>query len=80
MSGASMREFMQNAVESLSEEDFERFRDELVERKQEPRVRLNRVEKKPRREVVKVMINTFLEDEAFEVTKELLEKISKGYG
>ncbi|KAM4579881.1 apoptosis-associated speck-like protein containing a CARD [Odontesthes bonariensis] len=71
-----MRECMENAVESLSEEDFEKFRYELVKRKQKPRVRRNKVEKKPRWEVVEVMISTFKEDKAFEVTKELLRKIS----
>ncbi|KAM4579883.1 uncharacterized protein PAE49_004980 isoform 2-T2 [Odontesthes bonariensis] len=75
MSGASMREFMEHAVNSLSKDNFERFRHELVKRKQEPRVVLNRVEEKPRWKVVEVMISTFLEAEAFEVTKELLRKI-----
>ncbi|XP_072249487.1 uncharacterized protein [Leuresthes tenuis] len=75
MSRVNVRKCVERALDSLSEESFDRFRNELVERRQEPRVTLNKVEKKRPFEVAKVMISTFKEDGALEVTKELLEEI-----
>ncbi|XP_072249655.1 apoptosis-associated speck-like protein containing a CARD [Leuresthes tenuis] len=71
----TLRKCIERTLNSLSKDDFDRFRNELVKRQEEPRVLLNRVEGKQRWEVVNVMISTFTEVGVLEVTKELLEEI-----
>ncbi|KAM4579857.1 apoptosis-associated speck-like protein containing a CARD isoform 2-T2 [Odontesthes bonariensis] len=71
----TVRKCVERALDNLSATKLDRFRNELVKRKQEPRIALNRVEGKRSWEVVGEMISTFKEDGALEVTKELLEEL-----
>ncbi|XP_041843855.1 uncharacterized protein LOC121641650 isoform X2 [Melanotaenia boesemani] len=71
----SIRECLDGILGSLSQENFDRFVHKLVQRQQEPRVLLNKVEGKRDWEVVEVMIQTFTENTAVDVAMELLEEI-----
>lgn len=62
-------------LSNLSTLNFDNFCYELVNRKKEPRVARNRVEGKSFLEITEVLISTFSETGAVEVSAELLNEI-----
>ncbi|XP_071062036.1 apoptosis-associated speck-like protein containing a CARD isoform X2 [Pseudochaenichthys georgianus] len=69
------RKAVKRMLSNLSTPNFNNFRDELVHRKKEPRVALNRVEGKSFLEITEVLLSTFNETGAVEVSAELLSVI-----
>ncbi|CAN9514497.1 unnamed protein product [Ophioblennius macclurei] len=66
---------LEEHLEDLKEEDFQKFCHRLVGRRGEPRVWRSRVENKSRVEVTEVMVSAFTEPEAVRVAAEILASI-----
>ncbi|KAK5892073.1 hypothetical protein CesoFtcFv8_012490 [Champsocephalus esox] len=66
------RKAVKRMLSNLSRHNFNNFRDELVNRQKEPRIVRNRVEEKSFLEITEVLISTFSETGAVEVSAELL--------
>ncbi|KAL3059912.1 hypothetical protein OYC64_014501 [Pagothenia borchgrevinki] len=62
-------------LSNLSTDHFADFCDELLHRKEEPRVARNRVEGKSFLEITEVLISTYNETGAVEVAAEVLNEI-----
>ncbi|XP_030013338.1 uncharacterized protein LOC115435209 [Sphaeramia orbicularis] len=62
-------------LEDLSKENVERFREQLIDRREEPRVRRSKVEGKTRAGIANVLVSTFTDEGALRVTLEILRKI-----
>ncbi|XP_070692113.1 apoptosis-associated speck-like protein containing a CARD [Pempheris klunzingeri] len=71
----TMREALADTLEDLSKRDFDKFCRDLVDRKEEPRVRRNRVEEKNFLDVADVLVSTFTERGAVRVAAEILREI-----
>ncbi|XP_070822806.1 apoptosis-associated speck-like protein containing a CARD isoform X2 [Chaetodon trifascialis] len=71
----TIKKALADALEDLRQQDFDNFRHQLLDRREEPRVRRNRVEGKTRYEVVDVLVSTFTESGALTVAVELLKEI-----
>ncbi|KAI9532119.1 hypothetical protein NQZ68_034324 [Dissostichus eleginoides] len=69
------RKAVKRMLTNLSKDHFAEFCHELVNRKKEPRVALNRVEGKSFLEITEVLVSTFDETGAVEVAAELLNEI-----
>ncbi|KAL3980143.1 E3 ubiquitin-protein ligase [Sarotherodon galilaeus] len=63
------------ALEDLKKEDFEKFCHQLLDRRQQPRVKRNKVEDKSRLQVTDVLVSTFTEEGALTVALEILKQI-----
>ncbi len=64
-----------DTLEDLSKEDFERFCHRLLSRKEEPRVRRNKVEGKTRLQIADVLVSTFTESGALKEALDILGQI-----
>ncbi|XP_061145574.1 uncharacterized protein LOC133161242 isoform X1 [Syngnathus typhle] len=64
------------ALENLTDDDFKKFCDALVNRPGEKKVAKSKVQDQPRLDVTNVMVSTFTEDETPTVVIELLESIN----
>lgn len=64
-----------NTLEDLSKQDFEKFRHQLLDRREQPRVRRNMVEDKNFLDVTDVLVSTFTESGALRVAVEILRQI-----
>ncbi|KAF1388303.1 hypothetical protein PFLUV_G00088800 [Perca fluviatilis] len=62
-------------LEDLKKQDFEKFCHRLVDRREEPRVRRNRVADKNFLEIADVLVSTFTEPGALQVALEILREI-----
>ncbi|XP_074508922.1 apoptosis-associated speck-like protein containing a CARD [Sebastes fasciatus] len=62
-------------LEDLSEQNFQKFCHHLLDRREEPQVRRNRVEGRSRLDIADVLVSTFGESEALEVALEILTDI-----
>uniref|UniRef100_A0A3B5KRF7 Pyrin domain-containing protein n=1 Tax=Xiphophorus couchianus TaxID=32473 RepID=A0A3B5KRF7_9TELE len=71
----SVKQLLAETLEDLKEESFQKFVFQLLDRSEEPRVRRCRVEGKSRLDVVDVLVSTFTEVKAVDVTKEILRSI-----
>ncbi|XP_035528371.1 apoptosis-associated speck-like protein containing a CARD isoform X2 [Morone saxatilis] len=71
----TIRTALADMLEDLSKEDFAKFRHQLLDRREEPRVRRNRVEGKSYLDIVDVLVATFTEPGALEVAVEILTQI-----
>ncbi|XP_031610132.1 apoptosis-associated speck-like protein containing a CARD [Oreochromis aureus] len=63
------------ALEDLKKEDFEKFCHQLLDRRQQPRVKRNKVEDKSRLQVTDALVSTFTEEGALTVALEILKQI-----
>ncbi|CAI5661649.1 unnamed protein product [Oreochromis niloticus] len=63
------------ALEDLKKEDFEKFCHQLLDRRQQPRVKRNKVEDKSRLQVTDALVSTFTEEGALTVVLEILKQI-----
>lgn len=71
----TIRKAISNTLEDLSRRNFDKFCVELVDRKEEPRVRRSKVEDKSFLVVAEVLVSTFTETRAAAVTAEILREI-----
>uniref|UniRef100_A0A3B4GQL5 Pyrin domain-containing protein n=1 Tax=Pundamilia nyererei TaxID=303518 RepID=A0A3B4GQL5_9CICH len=65
----------QDALEDISKDDFEKFCHQLLDRREAPRVKRNRVENKNRLQIADVLVSHFTEEGALRVTVDLLKAI-----
>ncbi|XP_008299766.1 apoptosis-associated speck-like protein containing a CARD isoform X1 [Stegastes partitus] len=75
MPGKTVKAALVDALSDLTDEDFKKFCHQLVDRRQEPRVRRNRVHGKDRMDVADVMVSTFTEKHVVGVAEEILKSI-----
>ncbi|XP_032375193.1 apoptosis-associated speck-like protein containing a CARD [Etheostoma spectabile] len=75
MAPKTVKKALSDALEDLTKEDFEKFRAELLDRREEPRVRRNRVEGKNYLQIADVLVTHFTEDRAPAVVVEILNVI-----
>ncbi|KAM6936159.1 apoptosis-associated speck-like protein containing a CARD isoform 1-T1 [Lycodopsis pacificus] len=75
MAPKTAKQLIKGALANLSKDNFEQFRDELLNREEEPRVKRNQVEDKNIIAVADVLISTFTETRALAVVVELLKEI-----
>lgn len=71
----SVKQLLAETLEDLREESFQKFVFQLLDRSEEPRVRRCRVEGKSRLDIVDVLVSTFTEVKAVDVTEEILRSI-----
>lgn len=64
-----------DALEDLEKGDFEKFSHQLLDRREQPRVKRNRVEDKSRLQVTDALVSTFTEEGALRVTLQILKQI-----
>ncbi|XP_075962908.1 apoptosis-associated speck-like protein containing a CARD [Anarhichas minor] len=75
MAPKTAKQLIKGALANLSKENFELLRDELLDRKEEPRVKRNQVEDKNYIVVTDVLVSTFTETGAPAVVVKLLKEI-----
>ncbi|KAK9514208.1 hypothetical protein VZT92_027689 [Zoarces viviparus] len=75
MAPKTAKQLIKGALANLSKENFEKFRDELLDREEEPQVNRNQVEDKTYIVVTDVLVSTFTETGAPAVVAELLKQI-----
>lgn len=71
----SLKTEIVETLEDLSKENVEKFREKLIDRREEPRVRRSKVERKTRAAIANVLVSTFTDEGALRVTLEVLRKI-----
>ncbi|XP_035528370.1 apoptosis-associated speck-like protein containing a CARD isoform X1 [Morone saxatilis] len=71
----TIKKILTDTLEDLSDKDFDKFRRQLVDRREEPRVRRGKVEGKNYLDVTDVLVSTFTETGAVAVVLELLKQI-----
>lgn len=71
----TIRMALVETLEDLSKQNFEKFCHQLLDRRQEPRVRRNRVEGKNYLDITDVLVSTFTEAGALRVAEEILRQI-----
>ncbi|XP_074508918.1 apoptosis-associated speck-like protein containing a CARD isoform X2 [Sebastes fasciatus] len=71
----TIKKALTDMLADLSKENFDSFRHQLVDRREEPTVRRNRVEGKSFLEIADVLVTTFTEAKAPEVAAQLLREI-----
>ncbi|XP_062255762.1 apoptosis-associated speck-like protein containing a CARD isoform X1 [Platichthys flesus] len=75
MAPKSVKKLLADMLEDLTEQNLEKFRHQLVDRQEEPRVRLNRVAGKTFLVLTDVLVSTFTEKGAVPVAAEILRAI-----
>lgn len=75
MAHKSVKTEIVETLEDLSKENVEKFREQLIDRRAEPRVRRSKVEGKTRAGIANVLVSTFTDEGALKVTLEILRKI-----
>ncbi|CAI5661650.1 unnamed protein product [Oreochromis niloticus] len=75
MSHKTIKLALVSALEDLSKDDFEKFCHQLLDRREAPRVKRNKVEGKNRLQIADVLVSHFTEEGALRVTVDLLKAI-----
>ncbi|XP_028280913.1 apoptosis-associated speck-like protein containing a CARD isoform X3 [Parambassis ranga] len=75
MAPKTIKAALVDALEDLSTEDMKKFVHKLLDRREEPRVKRNRVDGKDRLDVVDVMVATFTEEPALKLALDILRDI-----
>ncbi|XP_034030071.1 apoptosis-associated speck-like protein containing a CARD isoform X1 [Thalassophryne amazonica] len=75
MSGKTIKKMILDTLEDLSQDQFAKFCHQLLDRREEPRVKRNKVEGKKCLEVTDVLVSTFTERGAVPVVLGLLRDI-----
>lgn len=75
MSDKTIKLALVSALEDISKDDFEKFCHQLLDRREAPRVKRNRVENKNRLQIADVLVSHFTEEGALGVTVDLLKAI-----
>uniref|UniRef100_A0A3P8Q7M9 Caspase 20, apoptosis-related cysteine peptidase n=1 Tax=Astatotilapia calliptera TaxID=8154 RepID=A0A3P8Q7M9_ASTCA len=71
----TIKSALADTLENLSKGDFKRFCHQLLDRREEPRVKRNRVEGKSRLQITDVLVSTFTEEGALTVVLKILKAI-----
>lgn len=71
----TIKKAIKDVLENLGKDDMNKFRSALVDRREEPRVPVSRVEGRDYLGITDVLVSTFTEKKAVRVTMELLEEI-----
>lgn len=71
----TIKRAIKDTLENLGKENLDKFRSALLDRREEPRVALSRVEHKDFLVITDVLVSTFCEPGAARVTLELLKEI-----
>ncbi|XP_051261730.1 apoptosis-associated speck-like protein containing a CARD isoform X1 [Dicentrarchus labrax] len=71
----TIKRLLADTLEDLSVEDLDKFRHQLVDRREEPRVRRGKVQGKNYLDITDVLVSTFTETGAVAVAVELLKQI-----
>ncbi|XP_047455821.1 apoptosis-associated speck-like protein containing a CARD [Mugil cephalus] len=71
----SIKAALLDALEDLSQDNFKKFVEKLLDRRDEPRVKRSKVEGKDRIDVTNVLVSTFTEAGALPVTVDILKII-----
>lgn len=72
----SIKKAIKDTLENLGRQDFNKFCSALVDREEEPRVPRSKVEDKDFLVVTDVLVSTFCDSGALQVTLELLREIN----
>ncbi|XP_054476858.1 apoptosis-associated speck-like protein containing a CARD isoform X2 [Anoplopoma fimbria] len=75
MAPKTVKKVIKDTLANLSKENFDDFCDQLVDRREEPQVKRNRVEGKSFLVVADVLVSTFTEERAPGVVEDLLREI-----
>lgn len=75
MSDKTIKLALVSALEDISKDDFEKFCHQLLDRREAPRVKRNKVENKNRLQIADVLVSHFTEEGALRVTVDLLKAI-----
>ncbi|XP_034467744.1 apoptosis-associated speck-like protein containing a CARD isoform X2 [Hippoglossus hippoglossus] len=75
MAPKSAKKLLADTLEDLSEQNLVKFRHQLLDRREEPRVRRSRVEGKNFLDLTDVLVSTFTERAAVSVAAEILREI-----
>ncbi|XP_041649584.1 apoptosis-associated speck-like protein containing a CARD [Cheilinus undulatus] len=78
MAPKTIKAAIADALENLSEENFKKFCTRLLDRREEPRVRRRQVEGKTYLEITDLLVSTFTEAKALQVTVDLLKEAKCG--
>lgn len=70
-----MKRAIKDTLENLGKENLRKFRSALLDRREEPRVPVSKLEDKDFLGISDVLVTTFCEDGAARVTLELLKEI-----
>lgn len=71
----TIKSAVSDTLDDLTKVDFEKFCHQLLDRREPPRVRRNRVEEKSRLQVTDALVSIFTEEGALRVTLEILKQI-----
>lgn len=71
----TIRGAIRDVLENLRRKDLDKFRSALLDRREEPRVPVSRVEDKDFLEITDVLVSTYCEPGAARVTLDLLKEI-----
>ncbi len=71
----TIKKALVDALENLSQRDFSKFCHQLLDRREEPRVKRNRVEGKNFLDIADVLVSTFTETGALQVALQILTQI-----
>lgn len=75
MPAKTIKSAIKDCLENLGRQNLEKFRSALLDRREEPRVLVSRVEDKDFLGITDVLVSTFCESGAAKVTVELLKEI-----
>uniref|UniRef100_A0A3Q3IZT6 Pyrin domain-containing protein n=1 Tax=Monopterus albus TaxID=43700 RepID=A0A3Q3IZT6_MONAL len=75
MSHKTIKMALVESLEDLTERDLEKFRHQLLDRREEPRVRRRAVEGKSLLDLTDVLVSTFTEEGALPVVVQILQQI-----
>ncbi|XP_041650022.1 apoptosis-associated speck-like protein containing a CARD isoform X2 [Cheilinus undulatus] len=78
MAPKTIKSAIADALENLSKENFKKFCTRLLDRRVEPRVRRRQVEGKTYLEITDLLVSTFTEVKALQVTVDLLKEARCG--
>lgn len=71
----TIKSAVSETLDDLGKEDFKNFCHHLLDRREQPRVKRNKVEDKSYREVTDALVSTFTEEGALPVVIEILKRI-----
>lgn len=75
MSSKTIKKAIKDVLENLAKDDMNKFCSALLDRRGEPRVPVSRVEGRDYLGIADVLVSTFTEEKAAQVTMDLLQEI-----
>lgn len=75
MAPKTIKKLISDTLENLGEHDFNKFRSQLLDRREEPRILRSKVEAKGYLVIKDVLVSTYCEPGALQVTLQVLREI-----